>query len=917
MTYRQAALSILKSRGQPMSLEELAQKILEIKPSRSKNPIAMVQQALREREFLRFPDGKWGLETWVLNGSVFRIVPTEEELEPGELIISHDLLCFFFHLLREQKRADDGPCVLLEGWDKPLVIALGDYGLLNARILGVDKWFRHSGFEAGDSILVKVRDAEEGRFAFQREPRGERKEDLIQQLNQEFADLAYKFMGGSNYLSSFGNIIPLALAAKPHLAQYPPDPYYDILLRDRRFQIEPELPGLIRRSNAPILPRRDLTPEQELELEDWEARERLKAIFVGKDPARIPDYLDFLSEYMLYSSPDDPELTDLVHSFPLRAERLFRELLVQEPDNMDAFVRLVFLLQSQGRHQEAWREIQERLKLAPQEALVHYVHAVTLRREGDKRGALDAFRKALALDSENPGFHLAIRELEQELEEERKESRQVGRNDPCPCGSGKKYKRCCLLVDQEVRSLREATDRAIAKLGQFAYSPRFHEDLDEAFYLFWAEEYEPDELPGLSEAEQVRFAEWYLFDFPLGEGGTIVEKYLEEQGYGLSSLERRALEDRLGSSMALYEVVEVEPGRGLRVRDVFSGEEQEVKEKKGSQALVKWDLILTRIVPMGNYHVICGAIYFFPVRFKDEVLDFAKKELSKLRRKHKGASWEDLFKERGYRFNHLWMAIAEAPTLPKLVTVESHPVLFSKAIYRVYNAEEVRRRLAHIPGFELSEGEDFDEEEIQEETQLWREAAERDEGDGRRKFAQDEVTYDWLVPRKPGEGYFGTEHPKIMGYVVLKSSRLALECMSKERLEQGKALLEHHLGEYIEHLADSFQDVDAAREEWEEKQEKQEKQEKEGPRPSKSKDVSPEVQQELRRIMEEHHQKWIDQPVPALGGKTPREAVRSKRGKKKVEELLKFFENIEERRRRAGESWYDVNKLRKMLGLRE
>ena len=23
-------------------------------------------------------------------------------------------------------------------------------------------------------------------------------------------------------------------------------------------------------------------------------------------------------------------------------------------------------------------------------------------------------------------------------------SRNVGRNDPCPCGSGKKYKKCCL-----------------------------------------------------------------------------------------------------------------------------------------------------------------------------------------------------------------------------------------------------------------------------------------------------------------------------------------------------------------------------------------------------------------------------------------------------------------------------------------
>jgi uncharacterized protein YecA (UPF0149 family) len=24
---------------------------------------------------------------------------------------------------------------------------------------------------------------------------------------------------------------------------------------------------------------------------------------------------------------------------------------------------------------------------------------------------------------------------------------QVGRNEPCPCGSGKKYKKCCALFD--------------------------------------------------------------------------------------------------------------------------------------------------------------------------------------------------------------------------------------------------------------------------------------------------------------------------------------------------------------------------------------------------------------------------------------------------------------------------------------
>ena len=26
----------------------------------------------------------------------------------------------------------------------------------------------------------------------------------------------------------------------------------------------------------------------------------------------------------------------------------------------------------------------------------------------------------------------------------------IGRNQPCPCGSGKKYKRCCLLKSQKI-----------------------------------------------------------------------------------------------------------------------------------------------------------------------------------------------------------------------------------------------------------------------------------------------------------------------------------------------------------------------------------------------------------------------------------------------------------------------------------
>ncbi|MCY2987047.1 MAG: SEC-C metal-binding domain-containing protein [Planctomycetota bacterium] len=28
-------------------------------------------------------------------------------------------------------------------------------------------------------------------------------------------------------------------------------------------------------------------------------------------------------------------------------------------------------------------------------------------------------------------------------------TKRVGRNDPCPCGSGKKYKKCCMRKQQD------------------------------------------------------------------------------------------------------------------------------------------------------------------------------------------------------------------------------------------------------------------------------------------------------------------------------------------------------------------------------------------------------------------------------------------------------------------------------------
>lgn len=61
-------------------------------------------------------------------------------------------------------------------------------------------------------------------------------------------------------------------------------------------------------------------------------------------------------------------------------------------------------------------------------------------------------------------------------------SEKVGRNDPCPCGSGKKYKQCCLLKDQQKATSfekRKFTAKVISAGGALAVKPEPQEQSKE------------------------------------------------------------------------------------------------------------------------------------------------------------------------------------------------------------------------------------------------------------------------------------------------------------------------------------------------------------------------------------------------------------------------------------------------------
>lgn len=69
------------------------------------------------------------------------------------------------------------------------------------------------------------------------------------------------------------------------------------------------------------------------------------------------------------------------------------------------------------------------------------------------------------------------------------------------------------------------------------------------------------------------------------------------------------------------------------------------------------------------------------------------------------------------------------------------------------------------------------------------------------------------------------------------------------------------------------------------------------------------------RFLEDHYRKWLDDKLPILGGKTPREAARDFDGREQLVALLKDLENHEARRARDRETGYDVRWLWRELGI--
>ena len=196
------------------------------------------------------------------------------------------------------------------------------------------------------------------------------------------------------------------------------------------------------------------------------------------------------------------------------------------------------------------------------------------------------------------------------------ERRDLGRNDPCWCGSGRKYKVC--HRNNETRPLGDRAAWLYQKAGTYlADGPWRSEVIDvaEIRARHW-------DQPG---ATYLATQDPLVCDSVLFEGGGF-EAFLTERGGLLPDDERLLAEQWLLTERSVHEVETVTPGSGFTARDLRTGEQVEVRERTASRTVEAGMLFCARLVPAGDTIQCFGGLEPVALHQRDRLLELLDTE---------------------------------------------------------------------------------------------------------------------------------------------------------------------------------------------------------------------------------------------------------------------------------------------------
>jgi len=502
-----------------------------------------------------------------------------------------------------------------------------------------------------------------------------------------------------------------------------------------------------------------------------------------------------------------------------------------------------------------------------------------------------------------------------------------GRNDPCWCGSGKKYKHCHQRADEEGASEALQKSALWQALSEFVSQRKYDLDFRTAAKFFFGADEAPDaEGDAEEQAEFERALDYFLFDYPLSDNTRVIEHFAAERGRMLSPRQRTWLTQWMNGAPALLEIVAVERGVGVQARDLLTNEIIAIRDKAGSETTTRWMIAFARVIQTDDHYELGGAGLNIVPRFRGMLLNYVESLRAAYAMRSPEAPLQEFLRAHAHLINQYILGDidAEIRQLPIMLTPEGDVMEHAVATYEVLQHADALARLRAAAEFE-----ELETDALDTRTFAWHET-----GESLSYLRSHGAPFEWKTPVGDANSV------RALGTITLALDELTLEVSSRRRLRAGKALLEKNLGDTIRFQAEQSAAFDADNEldddfEFEDDDEFEGDDEFEDDFDFDDDDelevdaqessfeplppdlsVSPdELQAQLALYRANYNQTWIDRKIPALDNLTPRQAAHTFGGRLQVIRLLKDFETLEAEIAQRGETPFDWSAVARELGL--
>lgn len=370
------------------------------------------------------------------------------------------------------------------------------------------------------------------------------------------------------------------------------------------------------------------------------------------------------------------------------------------------------------------------------------------------------------------------------------------------------------------------------------------------------------------------------------DGENAIDDYLKRRGWKESASVRAYMAALRNSTMSLYEISDIVRGTSFRARDLIRGGEPVlINERSATQTLEQWDRIAARVVQVGSQTQIGGGVLVFDHE-TSELLIEAIRKLDSLSSEEE----RELAEANGYEFDEdtfsdlspteklrimaplfttFWLIDAidrvRSPRIPDLRNAEGDDLMLCEARFPL---------AARVTEHDIAAVLDQRPEFRARSSQSWSWVR---EGRGAAKPTAAASEHD--EPSRLTFETWSDEDELVLADIRIEDKTLVLSTNSKQRCDSGCALLSDALGKRLRKPSIRTETIDQVM----------------ASRASATPNQLDIPEEEQRAIvhdyMDRHYRDVLDQPVPALGGRTPRTAVKTEGGRIKVVEWLKIIEN--------------------------